>query len=168
LGGVPACRRLSRPHWSYAPPSAFPLAGAITFLWRRSRLTEEFTCARLRPDLLPDRQPPCGWTPSRAPLERVRCNAGWAAPPPGSGGLAPDGPLLTVTTTSLYDGPPRGWPHLLAPGHCLCRSRLTVGFTRAATAWKAPSTESYLKARFPVASKPRSGVGWKRCWVHYN
>jgi len=67
LGGVPACRRLSPPHWSYAPPPAFPLARAITFLWRRSRLTEEFTCARLRRDLLPDRQPPCGW------------NAGWAA-----------------------------------------------------------------------------------------
>jgi len=37
---------------------------------RRSRLTVEFTCARLRRDLLPDRQPPCGWTrlprPARA------------------------------------------------------------------------------------------------------
>jgi len=45
LGGVPACRRLSLPHWGYAPPPAFPLAGAITFLWRRSRLTARFSRA---------------------------------------------------------------------------------------------------------------------------
>ena len=74
---------------------------------RRSRLTEEFTCARLRRDLLPDRQPPCGWTPSRAPLERIRCNAGWAASP-GSGGLAPDGLLLTGATTFPHGCPSRG------------------------------------------------------------
>jgi len=43
----------------------------------------------------------------------------------------------------------------------LFQRRPTVGFTRAATAWQSPSTENYLKARFPSASRPRSGVGCK-------
>ena len=38
---------------------------------------------------------------------------------------------------------------------------LTEKLTRAATACKAPSVEDYLKARFPSASRLRSGVGWK-------
>jgi len=40
-----------------------------------------------------------------------------------------------------------------------------MGFTRAATAWKAPSIENYLKARFSSASRLRSGIGWKQCWA---
>ena len=65
----------------------------------------------------------------------------------------------------------------ISPGRCefvqplfYCFSQtkdddVTVGFTRAATAWKAPSRENYLQARFPAASRPRSGVGCKRCWA---
>ena len=30
---------------------------------------------------------------------------------------------------------------------------------------KSPSVENSLKARFPAASRPRSGVGWKQCWA---
>ena len=74
---------------------------------RRSRLTVEFTCARLRRDLLPDRQPPCGWTrlPRPARARQVQRMLGGV---PGSGGLAPDGLLLTGATTFPHGCPSRG------------------------------------------------------------
>ena len=48
----------------------------------------------------------------------------------------------------------------------LCRP--TIGFTRAAPAWKPPLKENYLNARSTSASRPRSGVGCKRCWAAFS